>query len=37
MILIRNEELRMVLIYAAVCSTLGNLLGITALLRKPAQ
>jgi hypothetical protein len=36
-ILIPNEELSIVTIYAAMCSILGNLLGITALLRKPAQ
>jgi hypothetical protein len=35
MILIPNEDMRIVIIDAAMCSVLGNLLNVIALLRNP--
>jgi hypothetical protein len=35
MILIPNKDLRIGIIYAAICSILANLMGIVVLLRNP--
>jgi hypothetical protein len=37
LIRIPNEELRIVIIFAAICSILGNLMGIIDLLRRPTE